>query len=108
MRSSNRRILTGRSVAFTLTELLVVLAVMAVLAALLWGGAQSAIRSTRSGASLANMKQLTVALLAYAADNNNMLPGSRTPSGLPDYSWDLQVFPYLGVKFQKVVHARRG
>ena len=44
------------------------------------------------------MKQLTVALLAYAADNNNMLPGSRTPSGLPDYSWDLQVFPYLGIQ----------
>jgi prepilin-type processing-associated H-X9-DG protein len=44
------------------------------------------------------MRQLTAALLNYAADNNNMLPDSRNPDGSWFYSWDLLTFPYLGIQ----------
>jgi prepilin-type N-terminal cleavage/methylation domain-containing protein/prepilin-type processing-associated H-X9-DG protein len=88
----------GRRGGFTLTELLVVIAVLGILAALVVGGAQSAIRSGRTAGTLSNMKQLTSALLAYAAENNNMLPDSRYPGGGFHYSWDLQLFPYLGIQ----------
>lgn len=83
----------ARRRGFTLTELLVVLTGLGMLVGLVVGGAQSAIRSARTAGSLSHMKQLTGALLAFAAENNNMLPtqGERLPV------WDLQIFPYLGI-----------
>lgn len=83
----------GRRGGFTLVELLVVITVLGILAALVMGGAQSVIRSGRIAASLSNMKQLTGALLTFAVDNNNMLPSSG--ANIP--TWDLQIFPYLGI-----------
>jgi len=86
-----------RSAAFTMVEMLVVLAVIALLAILGFGSVQSALRSSKTAGSLGNMRQLTGALLNYAADNNNMLPDSRTPDGSWSYSWDVEIFPYLGI-----------
>ena len=82
---------------FTLIELLVVIAVIAVLAMLAFGGAKSAIRSSQTAGSLSNMRQLTGALINFAADNNNMLPSSRDANNVLLPAWDLQIFPYLGV-----------
>lgn len=87
----------ARCFAFTLTELLVVIAVAAVLAIFAFWSAQSAMRSSKTAGSLSNMKQLTAALLNYAADNNNVLPSSRESDMSMRYPWDLQIFPYLGI-----------
>ena len=83
---------------FTLVEMLVVMAVIALLAYLAFGAARSAIRSSQTAGSLSNMRQLTGALLAFSADNNNKLPDYRNPGGPFAYSWDLQIFPYLGIQ----------
>ena len=84
--------------AFTLTELLVVMTITGVLAALVVGVAKGAIQSGRAAGSLSNMKQLTGALLSYAAENNNLLPDSLDSDGKLKYCWDLQLFPYLGIQ----------
>jgi len=86
-----------RSAGFTLIEMLVVVAVIAVLALLAFGSFQSAMRSSKTAGSLSNMRQLTGALLNFAADNNNMLPSSRGSDQSFRYTWDLQIFPYLGI-----------
>ena len=68
--------------AFTLVELLVVIAVIAVLAALLLPALKTARERGRRAACLANQRQIYIAAVTYAADFNNYLPpGSNPASG---------------------------
>jgi prepilin-type N-terminal cleavage/methylation domain-containing protein/prepilin-type processing-associated H-X9-DG protein len=60
--------------AFTLMELVVVVAVIAVLAAILLPAFQRVLGSGRATACVSNLRQLSVALNTYLADNNNMMP----------------------------------
>lgn len=60
--------------AFTLVELLVVVAVLAVLAALLMAGTQSARESADSARCMHNLRQWAVMLGAYAADHDGETP----------------------------------
>ena len=84
--------------AFTLTELLVVVAVVVALALLAFWSFQSAMRSSKTAGSLANLKQLTGALLNFATDNNNMFPNCLDPvTQAQSYSYDVQLLPYLGI-----------
>ena len=75
-----------RDGAFTLTELLVVMAVLAVLAALM---APALARSGDNGRTvcLNNMRQLGAALNLYAAENHDSLPwpnwGNDCPRRVP-------------------------
>jgi len=74
--------------AFTLIELLVVIAIIGVLAALGVGQVNRAIESAHTSKCSSNLKQLTTAIFAYAADNNGRLPGPvnrgvRDPSVAP-------------------------
>lgn len=86
-----------RTKAFTLVELLVVLAVIALLAALVFSGTNAGLRSVRSAKSVANMKQLAGAYINCAADNNGQFPSYRVPGKGLQPTWDLQCFPYLGI-----------
>jgi prepilin-type N-terminal cleavage/methylation domain-containing protein/prepilin-type processing-associated H-X9-DG protein len=59
------------SKGFTLIELLVVIAIIAILAAILFPVFGNARRNAMRASCLANVKQLTLAMKMYAADNDN-------------------------------------
>ena len=66
-----------RRAAFTLIELLLVIAIIAVLAGLLMPVVSKAKEAGRSTACLSNLRQMGIALQAYVGENNNHLPWMR-------------------------------
>jgi len=81
----------GTKGAFTLVELLVVMAIVAVLAAIAVPSIYGAVNNSRSAACLSNLRQIGVATKAYAADNNYKFPPAGT-GGSP--AWALALAPY--------------
>jgi prepilin-type N-terminal cleavage/methylation domain-containing protein/prepilin-type processing-associated H-X9-DG protein len=65
---------------FTLVELLVVIAIVAILAALLLPGLASAKERSKGAACLSNLRQIGIALRAYAEDSSGNIPfGPQAP-----------------------------
>ncbi len=62
-----------KSFKFTLIELLVVIAIIAILAALLLPSLNSARNQAKSIGCMSNLKQLVLAHMTYAGDNNNWI-----------------------------------
>jgi hypothetical protein len=85
-------------VAFTLTEMLVAVAVVVALAFFGLGAMRNALKSARSSQSLANMRQISAGLLSYVADNQGKFPDNREPDLSFKFSWELQIFPYIGIE----------
>jgi len=66
---------------FTLVELLVVIAMLAMLAALLLPALSSAKEKALRAACLSNLRQIGLAIHTYAADNNSRVPyGPKAPA----------------------------
>lgn len=101
-KSSERRIIKG----FTLIELLVVVAIVSILAAILFPVFSRARENARRASCLSNLKQLGLAMMQYVQDNNeryphNVISSDKTP---PDgrywfttnhnWYWPQILYPY--------------
>lgn len=86
MKATNHHSLCARAPAFTLIEMLVVIAVIAILASLLLpalaGGKERARRVTCKG----HIRQFIIACHNYAMDHGDMLPSGRSDNPNPDDS----------------------
>ena len=86
--------------AFTLTEILVVICVIAILGTLLLSGAKYASKRVLEIKAIHNIRSAGQGMLLYAQDHNNRLPrGWRAPSTEWDngvqQTWQEQVAPYI-------------
>ncbi len=87
----------NRMRGFTLIELLVVIAIIAILAAILFPVFATARAKAKQQACMSNVKQITLAILMYAEDYNEML----VPVGVGNFSdaswvwWNTLVQPYI-------------
>jgi prepilin-type N-terminal cleavage/methylation domain-containing protein/prepilin-type processing-associated H-X9-DG protein len=79
--------------AFTLIELLVVIAIIAILAAILFPVFAQAREKARSVSCLSNGRQVGIAFMMYAQDNEENLPLLSFP--VEANTWTDQVQPYI-------------
>jgi prepilin-type N-terminal cleavage/methylation domain-containing protein/prepilin-type processing-associated H-X9-DG protein len=85
------RSIENRSKGFSLIELLVVISVVAILAALTWAGIGAAIETSRSAKCISNLRAIGSASLTYFNDNNSEF--------FPRKHWD--TYPSWGPEFQR-------
>jgi len=82
--------------AFTLVELLVVVAVVALLVALLFPAINAARTAARTTQCISRQRDLALAMITYSNENSG-LPGYLNELGeTPIHSWAVAVFPHLG------------
>ena len=79
--------------AFTLIELLVVIAIIAILAALLLPALAKAKEKAQRAQCLSNLRQMGLAMIFYADENNGLVPRGND-AGPPE--WYTLFTPYLG------------
>jgi prepilin-type N-terminal cleavage/methylation domain-containing protein len=98
-RSLNRPSSQSNRSGFTLTELLVVMAVLAVLAAVLLPVVAGARQRSATATCASNLRQIAVAFTQYCADYDQTFPGSRVTEvhtlADVDQLWFWQIHPYL-------------
>lgn len=88
--------------AFTLTEMLATIAIIAVLAALLFPVARQAKESANEAVCLSNQRQVSVATAIYLSDYDDRFmpvsyrPGSGSADSRTDRTWVQLLLPYLG------------
>jgi prepilin-type N-terminal cleavage/methylation domain-containing protein/prepilin-type processing-associated H-X9-DG protein len=80
--------------AFTLTEILVVLAIIVVLAALLFPQAQKMMNRADESKFISNLKAVSAGLLLCAADDNGRIPAFSGADA--STMWQVRVAPHLG------------
>jgi prepilin-type N-terminal cleavage/methylation domain-containing protein len=85
--------------AFTLIELLVVIAIIAILAAILFPVFAQAKVAAKKANEISNSKQVTLGLLMYANDSDDMFPmeeyGDDSSALLPHITWTTATYPYV-------------
>jgi prepilin-type N-terminal cleavage/methylation domain-containing protein/prepilin-type processing-associated H-X9-DG protein len=75
----------GTRPGFTLIELLVVIAIIGILAAMLLPALNKARQTAKRAGCLNNVKQITMACIMYANDNDEQLPFGLTPDADASY-----------------------
>lgn len=78
--------------AFTLIELLVVIAIIAILAAILFPVFAQAKAAAKNTADLSDLKQLSLGVLMYQNDYDDMYPQGADGGWV---AWPVKVYPYL-------------
>jgi prepilin-type N-terminal cleavage/methylation domain-containing protein len=86
---------------FTLIELLVVIAIIALLLAILMPALQRVKNQAKQTRCLANLKQIGLAMHAYAGDYDYLVPRAELRPGVGIYTgidmrWPILFMPYLG------------
>ncbi|CAN5550029.1 hypothetical protein BH09PLA1_BH09PLA1_35820 [soil metagenome] len=81
--------------AFTITEVLVVVAILAILLALLFPALMKVRSAQRGTTCIANLRQIATAFHLYAQDNSFRLPQPATANR----SWEQMLSPYLRGQF---------
>ena len=85
-----------RTRGFTLIELLVVIAIIAILAAILFPVFARAREKARQTSCLSNLKQIALATLMYAQDNDEMMPRYYRSSSLGlNFTPHAAIQPYM-------------
>jgi prepilin-type N-terminal cleavage/methylation domain-containing protein len=79
--------------AFTLIELLTVVAIIGILAAITFAGLRSVRLAARRSESISNLRQIGISFALYAQDNRDNLPTIQT--GTESTYWWSHVSPYL-------------
>jgi prepilin-type N-terminal cleavage/methylation domain-containing protein/prepilin-type processing-associated H-X9-DG protein len=87
MKTMEPRVPFGKRRGFTLIELLVVIAIIAILAAILLPVISRCEEQARVTQCISNMKQLGLAWVIYANDNNDFLPHNWALGNNPPHSW---------------------
>ncbi|MEN6641831.1 MAG: DUF1559 domain-containing protein [Armatimonadia bacterium] len=81
---------------FTLIELLVVIAIIAILAAILFPVFAKAREKARQSSCLSNVKQISIGILSYAQDYDEVLPRVNiNPAPNVYYGWVWMLQPYV-------------
>lgn len=88
--------------AFTLIELLTVIAIIGILAAILIPTVGRVREQARTTQCLSNLRQIGTAMLLYANENRNLLPlplnNTLTPAGAErSKTWSQKIIPYSGM-----------
>ena len=88
------------SKGFTLIELLVVVAIISLLAAILFPVFARARESARRASCLSNLKQIGLSMMMYVQDNNETYPTAATSNIALDGSsyegfWTVRIYPYV-------------
>lgn len=86
----------GHRWGFTLIEMLVVIAIIALLAALLFPSFQKVRENARRTTCQSNLKQLGLALVQYTQDSDDMMPpGAYSTDSVLTVTWRQLVFPFI-------------
>lgn len=81
---------------FTLVELLIVIAVISILAAMLLPAINTAREKAQQTKCLSNLKQLGLSIMLFLQDNEDRFPSQGSTPDPVTIQWDEQLYPYYG------------